>query len=49
MGLIGAVSAFSISVVLDPFVFPHITQISFFIGHLFLLWSSVYCIFVECI
>ena len=34
---------------LDPFVFPQITQISFFIGHLFLLWSSVYCIFVECI
>lgn len=47
-GLIGAVSAL-VYPVLDPFVFPHITQISFFIGHLFLLWSSVYCIFVECI
>ena len=33
---------------LDPFVFPHITQFSFFIGHLFLLWGAVYCIFIEC-
>ena len=47
-GLIGAVSALAYPV-LDPFVFPHITQIFFFIGHLFLLWGSVYCIFVECI
>ena len=47
-GLIGAVSAL-VYPVLDPFVFPHITQFSFFIGHLFLLWGAVYCIFIECI
>ena len=45
-GLIGSISALAYPA-LDPFVFPHITQFSFFIGHLFLLWSSVYCIFIE--
>ena len=45
-GLIGAVSAL-VYPGLDPFVFPHITQFSFFVGHLFLLWGSVYCIFIE--
>ena len=48
-GLIGAVFALVYPSGLDPFIFPHITQFSFFIGHLFLLWGSVYCIFVECI
>lgn len=32
---------------LDPFAFPHITQFSYFIGHLFLLWGSVYLLFVK--
>ena len=48
-GLIGAVFALIYPSGLDPFVFPHITQFSFFIGHLFLLWGAVYCIFIECI
>ena len=48
-GLIGAIFALIYPSGLDPFVFPHITQFSFFIGHLFLLWGSVYCIFIECI
>ena len=43
-GLIGAVFALIYPSGLDPFLFPHITQFSFFIGHLFLLWGSVYCI-----
>lgn len=45
-GLIGSISAL-VYPALDPFVFPHITQFSFFVGHLFLLWGSVYCIFIE--
>lgn len=48
-GLIGAVFALVYPSGLDPFIFPHITQFSFFIGHLFLLWGSVYCIFVKSI
>lgn len=32
---------------LDPFTFPHITQFSYFIGHLFLLWGSVYLLSVK--
>lgn len=32
---------------LDPFLFPHITQFSYFIGHLFLLWGCVYILFVK--
>lgn len=32
---------------LDPFSFPHITQFSYFIGHLFLLWGSVYLLFIK--
>ena len=48
-GLIGAIFALIYPSGLDPFVFPHITQFSFFIGHLFLLWGAVYCIFIECI
>ena len=48
-GLIGAIFALTYPSGLDPFVFPHITQFSFFIGHLFLLWGAVYCIFIECV
>lgn len=32
---------------LDPFLYPHITQFSYFIGHLFLLWASIYILFVK--
>ena len=46
-GLIGAIFALIYPSGLDPFVFPHITQFSFFIGHLFLLWGAVYCIFIN--
>lgn len=31
----------------DPFLFPHITIVSFFIGHLFLLWGSIYALAVK--
>ena len=48
-GLIGAIFALIYPSGLDPFVFPHITQFSFFLGHLVLLWGAVYCIFIECI
>ncbi|MGL5348006.1 MAG: TIGR02206 family membrane protein [Peptostreptococcaceae bacterium] len=32
---------------IDPFAFPHITQFSFFIGHIFLLWGCIYILFVK--
>ncbi|WP_042273401.1 YwaF family protein [[Clostridium] dakarense] len=32
---------------LDPFTFPHITQFSYFIGHLFLLCGAVYLLSVK--
>ena len=32
---------------LDPFLFPHITQFSYFVGHLFLLWASLYILFIK--
>lgn len=31
----------------DPFIFPHITQVSYFVGHLFLLWGCIYLLFVK--
>lgn len=31
----------------DPFIYPHITLVSYFIGHMFLLWGSVYALFVK--
>lgn len=45
-GLLGATIALGYPN-LDPFLFPHITQFSFFIGHLFLIWASIYCLFIE--
>lgn len=45
-GLVGSLAALTYPC-LDPFIFPHITQFTFFIGHLFLLWGSVYCLYVE--
>lgn len=32
---------------LHPFSFPHYTVISYFLGHILLLWSVVYTLFVE--
>ncbi|WP_455539715.1 TMEM164-related integral membrane acyltransferase [Terrisporobacter sp.] len=45
-GVFGAISALLI-IGGDPFTFPHITQFSYFIGHLFLLWGSLYLLFVK--
>lgn len=46
IGIFGAIGALLFPS-LDPFAFPHITQFSFFIGHLFLLWGSVYLLMVK--
>ncbi|WP_343101547.1 TIGR02206 family membrane protein [Romboutsia sp. MSSM.1001216sp_RTP31141st1_G3_RTP31141_220114] len=45
-GMFGSISAL-IFLGLDPFLFPHITQFSYFIGHILLLWGSVYLLFVK--
>lgn len=45
-GIFGSISALLFPYI-DPFAFPHITQFSFFIGHLFLLWGSVYILSVK--
>lgn len=45
-GIFGSISALLFPG-LDPFTFPHITQFSYFIGHLFLLWGAVYLLFVK--
>ena len=45
-GILGSIGALLFPV-LDPFLFPHITQFSYFIGHLFLLWGCVYILFVK--
>lgn len=45
-GIFGSISALLFPG-LDPFSFPHITQFSYFIGHLFLLWGSVYILAVK--
>ncbi|WP_411168913.1 TIGR02206 family membrane protein [Clostridium sp. MB05] len=31
----------------DPFKFPHYTQISYFVGHICLLWSVTYILVIE--
>ena len=46
LGIFCATSAL-LFIKLDPFSFPHITQISYFIGHIFLLLGSVYIVFVK--
>lgn len=46
LGLFGSLGALFFPS-LDPFKFPHITQFSFFIGHLFLLWGSIYSLSVK--
>lgn len=45
-GLMGAILALLVPV-LDPFGYDHFTFYSFFIGHIFLLWGSLYLILVE--
>ncbi|MGL5328719.1 MAG: TIGR02206 family membrane protein [Peptostreptococcaceae bacterium] len=46
LGIFGSISALLFPG-LDPFSFPHMTQFSFFIGHIFLLWGSLYLLFVK--
>lgn len=46
LGIFGSIAALLFPG-LDPFIFPHITQFSYFIGHLFLLWGSIYLLFVK--
>ena len=45
-GLFGSISALLFAR-LDPFTFPHVTQFSYFIGHILLLWGSVYILTVK--
>lgn len=45
-GLMGSILALLVPV-LDPFGYDHFTFYSFFIGHLFLFWGSLYLILVE--
>lgn len=45
-GLYGAILALII-VEGDPFSFPHYTIVSFFVGHIFLLWGSLFILFVD--
>ena len=45
-GIFGSISALLFPG-LDPFVFPHMTQFSYFIGHILLLWGSIYLLTVK--
>lgn len=45
-GIFGSISALLFPG-LDPFVFPHMTQFSFFTGHILLLWGSIYLLTVK--
>lgn len=45
-GIIGSIFALLVPGP-DPFVFPHITMVSYFVGHLFLLWGSVYVLCIK--
>ena len=45
-GIFGSISALLFPK-LDPFVFPHMTQFSYFIGHILLLWGSIYLLTVK--
>lgn len=46
-GVAGAILALVMPSDLDPFSFPHYTNISFFLGHILLLWSTVYILVVD--
>lgn len=45
-GIFGSISALLFPG-LDPFAFPHLTQFSYFVGHLFLLWGAIYLLSVK--
>jgi hypothetical integral membrane protein (TIGR02206 family) len=45
-GIVGAILALAFPVV-DPFQFPHYTMVSFFGGHILMLWSAIYFLVVE--
>lgn len=45
-GICGSILAL-LFVNLDSFAFPHITQFSYFIGHIFLLWGCIYILNVK--
>ena len=45
-GVVGAFLALAFPVV-DPFQFPHYTMVSFFGGHILMLWSAIYFLVVE--
>lgn len=45
-GIAGSILAL-LFVNLDSFTFPHITQFSYFIGHIFLFWGCVYILNIK--
>lgn len=46
-GFIGSILVLMMPVDLYPFSFPHYTNISYFLGHIGLLWSTVYILVVD--
>ena len=46
-GIVGSIIALIIPADMDPFMFPHITSVSYFVGHMFLLWGSIYVLYVK--
>lgn len=46
-GMVGSIIALLIPADIDPFIFPHITTVSYFVGHMFLLWGSIYVLYVK--
>ena len=46
-GVAGAILALMMPTDLDPFLFPHYTMVSFFLGHIALLWSAMYILVVD--
>ncbi len=45
-GILGGIVALTM-VNLDPFSFPHYTFVSYFLGHIVLLWSVIFIIIIE--
>ncbi len=45
-GITGSILALALPAT-DPFIFPHYTIVSFFVGHMFMLWSAIYLLVVE--
>lgn len=46
-GVAGAILTLMMPTDLDPFIFPHYTMVSFFLGHIFLLWATMYILVVD--